>query len=174
MSEFKDKINKQIKKIDKSISNEDEKLKVMKSIEEIISIFTSYVVFINERQAEIEERIDEVYDILTNIEDGMFDLEDSFSDAICPYCGENIPIYTKSNEEEFECPNCHHTIEFENHSNTIKINKIKNEEKKPRYNPDSIIDKLSSEYDPFSDYDSEDNLNDDSDLNYGDDDDIPF
>ena len=172
MSEFKNKIKKNIKDIENTITNKEEKQKVMKSIEDIISTFTSYVVTICERQTEMEDKIDEIYDILTNIEDGIKNEDTPILDAVCPYCGETIPIYYINNDEDFECPNCHHVVEYELNTKSFKSIKNKDMEYKSPLNPDSIIDYLSNDSNPYEDS----LINDQNDIDNYDigEDDIPF
>lgn len=115
MSEFKDKLTKEVTEIDQTISNPEEKTKVLGIIQEMIGDFTKHIVALTERQNEMEERVGEIYEMLSDIES---ELIESFSEdlqAECPYCGELIPL--ELNEEgdipDFECPICHNMIEME-------------------------------------------------------------
>ena len=114
MSEFKDKISKQVEMINNSISNDDERIKVLSCIQSLIQDFSTYVVQLTERQNELDEKLTDVFDILTNIES---EIGETNSDEIfgnCPYCGEEIPLVFKNGDfSDIECPNCHNTIELE-------------------------------------------------------------
>lgn len=114
MSEFKDKLTKKVEKIDKTISNPEEKTKVLNIIQEMIEDFTKHVVFLTERQDELEERVDEVYDVLSDIESELLNALTEDMQAECPYCGEIIPLEFENGEfVDFECPKCHNVIEME-------------------------------------------------------------
>jgi len=114
MSELKDKLTKEVSEIDKTISNPEERTKVMGIIQEMIENFTRHVVNLTERQNEIDEKVAEIYEILLDIES---ELVQGFADdlqAECPYCGEEIPLEFKDGEfVDFECPKCHNLIEME-------------------------------------------------------------
>ena len=71
MSELKDKLTKEVSEIDKTISNEDEKAKVLSIIQEMISDFTKHIVNLTERQNELDEKVTEIYDMLTDIEEEL-------------------------------------------------------------------------------------------------------
>ena len=114
MSSFKDKIARQVETINNTISNDEERVKVLGCIQELIQEFTMHVVQLTERQNEIDEKLTDVFDILTNIEStiGEDDSDNLFGN--CPYCGEEIPLILKDgNFADIECPNCHNTIEME-------------------------------------------------------------
>ena len=114
MSRLRKKLIKEVSEIDKTITNEAEKTKVMDIIQEMIKDFTEYIVELTERQNELEAEVSEIYDVLTNIEDVLADAIMARGEANCPYCGELIPVEFKDEEDtEFECPNCHNVIELE-------------------------------------------------------------
>lgn len=114
MSEFKDKLTKKVSEIDKTISNSEEKNKVLSIIQEMIEDFTKHVVFLTDRQDELEERVDEVYDVLSDIEAELLTSLTEDMQAECPYCGEIIPLELENGEfVDFECPKCHNVIEIE-------------------------------------------------------------
>ena len=114
MSDFKDKITKQVEIIDSVISNEQEKKTVMGAIQELIKDFTIRLVQMSERLNEQDEKITELYDLVTNIETNVFgDDEEDTAFGTCPYCGEEIPLTIKDeNFADIECPLCHNIIEI--------------------------------------------------------------
>ncbi len=113
MSDFKDKITKQVEIIDSAISNEDEKKKVLGAIQELIKDFTIRLVQMSERLNEQDERITDLYDIVSNLESNVFDEEEDTPYGTCPYCGEEIPLTIKDeNYADIECPFCHNIIEI--------------------------------------------------------------
>lgn len=114
MSELKDKLTKQVMKINNSISNENEKIEVLDAVKDMIQTFTEHVVTLSEKHIELEKRVEDVFDLLSSIEEEMIsNFEDDLQDE-CPYCGETIPlILPDENIAEFECPNCHNMIELD-------------------------------------------------------------
>lgn len=114
MSELKDKLTKEVEEIDKTISNTDEKAKVLNIIQEMIGDFTKHVVTLSARQDEIDEKVTEVYEMLLDIESELVEGLAEEIQAECPYCGEIIPLEFKDGEfSDFECPKCHNLIEME-------------------------------------------------------------
>lgn len=114
MSELKDKLTKEVSEIDKTISNEDEKAKVLSIIQEMIGDFTKHIITLTERQNELDEKVTEIYDMLTDIEEELVEGLAEDMQAECPYCGEIIPLEFKDGEfADFECPKCHNLIEME-------------------------------------------------------------
>ncbi len=109
MSNIRDKMAKQVEQINNSISNEEERTKVLHVIQDMLSDFTSYVVHLNEKQNELSEKFDDLSEIVLDLED---EIHESFEDntVICPYCGEEIPIMYKDTDNTFECPICHNSI----------------------------------------------------------------
>ena len=114
MSDLKDKLVKEVNTINEAISDEKEKKVVMDAVQNLINVFTEHVVKLSERQSEAEARIEEILDTLSSIED---ELIENFADDLqitCPYCGEEVPLKFPDDESaDFECPNCHNTIELE-------------------------------------------------------------
>ena len=114
MSKFRENITKQIKIIDETVSNEDEKIATFKAIQNIIQDFSQKVVMLNSRQDELDEKLTEIYDILTDIEEAVSDEEDDEDDFLgtCPYCGEEISVRFKDEKtNELQCPFCHNIID---------------------------------------------------------------
>lgn len=114
MSELKDKLTKEVEKINNTISNPDEKTKVLSVIQEMIGDFTKHIVHLTERQNEMEEKMEEIYEMLSDIESELVSCLAEDVQAECPYCGEIIPLEFKDGEfSDFECPKCHNLIEME-------------------------------------------------------------
>lgn len=116
MSELKDKLTKEVEEIDKTISNPEEKAKVLKVIQEMISDFTKHVINLTERQNETEEKVTEIYDVLADLEEELVRGWQEDLQGECPYCGEIIPFDFENEDGElcdFECPKCHNVIEIE-------------------------------------------------------------
>ena len=113
MSEFKDKIIKEVEKIDKTISNDEEHRIVMKSLEAILQDFTTHVIHLIDHQEEIEEQIvqiqEDILDLQSQVNGDFGELEQN-----CPYCGKAIPLWTIDESlDEVECPNCHKMVEID-------------------------------------------------------------
>jgi len=116
MSELKDKLTKEVEEIEQTISNPEEKAKVLKAIQEMIGDFTKHIITLTERQNEIEEKVTEIYDVLTDLEEELVRGWQEDLQGECPYCGEIIPFEFENEEGEycdFECPKCHNVIEIE-------------------------------------------------------------
>ena len=114
MSEFKDKITKQVEIIDATIKDEKEKTIVMNAIQELIKEFTTHLVRVSEFQNELEEQIVDLQESVVDIQNQMG--EDGFNEesyGTCPYCGEEIFIDREEGSSKFVCPVCHNTIEIE-------------------------------------------------------------
>jgi predicted RNA-binding Zn-ribbon protein involved in translation (DUF1610 family) len=113
MSNLKDKITKQVEAINNTISSDDERTKVLNSVQEILQDFTSYIVHLSESQEELQNKVDELTEIVLSLEDELHGEADDML-ATCPYCGEEIPLLFKDADySSFECPNCHNEIELE-------------------------------------------------------------
>ncbi len=113
MSEFKDRIIKEVEKIDKTISNDDERKVVMKSLEAILQDFTTHVVRLLDRQEEVEEQVaqmqEDILDLQGQVNGDFGELEQN-----CPYCGQAIPLWAIDETlNEVECPNCHKMVEVD-------------------------------------------------------------
>ena len=114
MSEFKDRITKQVEIIDSAIKDDDEKAIVMNSLQEIIKEFTTHLVRVSEFQNELEEQIVDLQESIVDIQNQMGD--DGFNEDLygtCPYCGEEIYIDREEGSSKCICPVCHNTIEIE-------------------------------------------------------------
>ena len=111
MSNLRDKMAKHVESINNTISNDEERSKVLNDIQKILQDFTSYVVLLNEKQTELQGKVDELAEIVLDLEDELHEGFDS-SFTVCPYCGEDIPILCKDGDNSFECPVCHNTIEM--------------------------------------------------------------
>ena len=111
MSNLRDKMAKHVESINNTISNDDERSKVLNDIQKILQDFTSYVVLLNEKQTELQGKVDELAEIVLDLEDELHEGFDS-SFTVCPYCGEEIPILSNENDNSFECPVCHNIVEM--------------------------------------------------------------
>ncbi len=115
MSDFKDKISKQVEIIDSAISSQEEKKIVMNAIQELIRDFTIRLVQLSERINEQDEKITDLFDLVGNLESNVFDEDNDTIFGTCPYCGEEIPLFIKDNDfADVECPSCHNIIEINN------------------------------------------------------------
>jgi len=121
MSEFKDKIIKEVEIIDKTISNDEERKIVMKSIESLIQDFTTHLVQVVEFQNNMQDQIADIQDSLIEIHNQINEDID-FEELKCPYCGDLVPSWLiEDSSNEIECPNCHKTIviDFDDDSNEL-------------------------------------------------------
>lgn len=114
MSDLKEKLTKEVTEIDRTISNPEEKEKVLNVIQEMIRDFTGHIIRLTERQNELEEKLNEVHEMLSDIQEEIVDALAEDMEAECPYCGEIIPLKWEDGEfVDFECPKCHNMIEME-------------------------------------------------------------
>lgn len=113
MSDLKKTVTDEIVDIQNTISDKNEAVEVMKSINRIIDAFSNALLEVSRRQTKLEERTEEIFDTLSNIEEEIIQgLGDDF-EAECPYCGEEISYAIPEDGSDFECPKCHNTIELE-------------------------------------------------------------
>ena len=113
MSDLKKTVIDEIVDIQNTISDKNEAVEVMKSINRIIDAFSNALLEVSRRQTKLEERTEEIFDTLSNIEEEIIQgLGDDF-EAECPYCGEEISYAIPEDGSDFECPKCHNTIELE-------------------------------------------------------------
>ena len=110
MSEFKDRVSKNVQDIYDSISNESEREAVLKSVQSLITDFTTHLVQLSEYQNELQEQIIDLQESVVDIQNRMDDEYDDDLYDVCPYCGEEIFVIPDENTHEFECPKCHKTI----------------------------------------------------------------
>ena len=109
MAGMKDKLNE----IQNVVSNPEEATKVMSIIMEIVEEYEDKLMNLEKRQMMLEEKTAEILDMLSDMEEELVSaLNDEF-EAECPYCGETIPFKIPEDGEDFECPECHNTIELE-------------------------------------------------------------
>lgn len=114
MSDIKEKLTKQVERINETITDAKEKAIVMDAVQNMINVFTEHVVKLTERQAEVESRVEEILDMLSSLEEEMIENFAEDLQAECPYCKEMIPLRFPDDESaDFECPNCHNVIELE-------------------------------------------------------------
>lgn len=116
MSDFKDKVTKSVEEIYDSISNEEERAKVLRCLQELITDFTTHLVQISEFQNELEEQIVDLQEAVVDIQNEMRDDNDDLL-GNCPYCGEEVFIIPDEKTHEFECPHCHKIIIAEEDNN---------------------------------------------------------
>lgn len=139
MSNLRDKMAKHVESINNTISNDDERSKVLKDIQKILQDFTSYVVLLNEKHTELQEKVDELSEIVLDLEDELHDGFDS-SFTVCPYCGEEIPILCNENDNTFECPVCHNVVEMTYETNETVKDDTKTDIHSKIIHKDNVID----------------------------------
>lgn len=113
MANMKKDLDKRLNCIKESISNEEEATKVMSIVMEIVEDFEDRLNSVEQRQVALEEKTAEIYGMLEDMEEELVAAMNEEFEAECPYCGETIPFVIPEDGEDFECPNCHNTIELE-------------------------------------------------------------
>ena len=113
MPNFKDRVTKDVEDIYNTISNEEERAKVIKSVQNLITEFTTHLVNLSEFQNELESQVVDLQEAVLDIQSQLG--EDGADDSMdtCPYCGQDIFVSLDNGSHEFECPNCHNIIEIE-------------------------------------------------------------
>ena len=106
-------IKKNLEEIKNTISNADEATKVMAIVMESVEGFEDKLMEVEKRQAALEEKTAEIFEMLSDMEEELVSALNEEFEAECPYCGETIPFKIPEDGEDFECPNCHNTIELE-------------------------------------------------------------
>ena len=116
MLNFINEMSKHVEDINNTISNEEERAKVLKSLQYMIQGFTTHVIQLKEHQNELEEELTTLQEQFADLQEAFID--DKFEDddicGTCPYCGEDVPLDLKNGDfADVECPNCHNMIELE-------------------------------------------------------------
>lgn len=112
MSDLKKQVTDKIDEIKSTVSNEEELEKVIKSVYSIVDAFSNQLLEVSKRQIKLEEKTEEIFEMLSNIEEELIQGLDDFA-MECPYCGEDVSESVPEDGSDFECPNCHNTIELE-------------------------------------------------------------
>ncbi len=126
MSELKNRYHAILQDIENHIQDEQEKKYVIEKFQELSMVFMDIIdrlTYMNdikmkeieERQHEIDSKLDEVKQSVDGIESDIYEEgEDYEFEIICPYCNYQFlaDISSEANTE-VECPECHNVIELD-------------------------------------------------------------
>ena len=126
MSDIKGKYKKVIEDLEKNIKDPKDLLYAKEKIMELTLIFMDIIdrltaltdariKEIEERQEEIDNRINSVKSMVDEIEEDIYEEDDGYQfEIVCPYCNyefaTNIPDEERN---EIKCPNCNNIIELD-------------------------------------------------------------
>jgi len=84
-------------------------------IDRVTSLTDDRMNKIEEKQREINGRINNVQTVINNIENDIYENEENYEfEIVCPYCNyEFTADIEEENKEEIQCPECHNTIELD-------------------------------------------------------------
>jgi len=126
MSELKDNYKKIIEEIETHFQNENDVIFVKDKINEVTTLFmdildrltyitNSRIEEFEEKQNQLEDKIEDVKQTVTGIENDIYEDEEMYEfEIICPYCNyEFVTDINSENNTEIECPECKNIIELD-------------------------------------------------------------
>ena len=126
MSDIKGKYKKILEDLEKHIKDPEDLLYTKEKFMELSLIFMDIIdrltaltdariKEVEERQAEINEKINSVQSMVDEIEGDIYEDEEDYEfEIICPYCNYEFTTDIEDGEkEEVKCPNCHNIIELD-------------------------------------------------------------
>ena len=126
MSDIKGKYKKILEDLENNIKNPEDLLYAKEKVMELTLIFMDIVdrltaltdariKEIEEKQEEINSRINSVQSIVDEIEGDIYEEDDNYEfEIVCPYCNyEFTTDITDGEKEEIKCPQCNNIIELD-------------------------------------------------------------
>lgn len=126
MSELKNRYHAILQDIENHIQDEQEKKYVIEKFQELSMVFMDIIdrlTYMNdikmkeieERQREIDNKLEEVKQSVDGIESDIYEEgEDYEFEIICPYCNyQFLADISSDTNTEVECPECHNIIELD-------------------------------------------------------------
>ena len=126
MSDIKGKYKKVIEDLEKNIKDPKDLLYAKEKIMELTLIFMDIIdrltaltdariKEIEERQEEIDNRINSVKSMVDEIEGDIYEEDDGYEfEIVCPYCNYEFTTDMADEErDEIKCPNCNNIIELD-------------------------------------------------------------
>lgn len=126
MSDLKGKYKKILEDLENNIKNPEDLVYAKEKFMELTLIFMDIVDRLTlitdarikemeERQEEINNRINNVQSVIDEIEGDIYENEDSYEfEIVCPYCNyEFTTDITDEEKKEIKCPNCNNIIELD-------------------------------------------------------------
>ena len=126
MSDLKGKYKKILEDLENNIKNPEDLVYAKEKFMELTLIFMDIVDRLTlitdarikemeERQEEINNRINNVQSVIDEIEGDIYENDDSYEfEIVCPYCNyEFTTDITDEEKKEIKCPNCNNIIELD-------------------------------------------------------------
>ena len=126
MSDIKGKYKKILEDLENNIKNQEDLLYAKEKVMELTLIFMDIVdrltaltdariKEIEEKQEEIDNRINSVQSIVDEIEGDIYEDDDNYEfEIVCPYCNYEFTTDIADGEkEEIKCPQCNNIIELD-------------------------------------------------------------
>lgn len=126
MSDLKNHYQAILKDLENHFQNEDDKGFVLNKFQELSMMFMDVIdrltyltdiriKEVEERQQEIDNRIETVKKAVEGIENDIYEDDEAYEfEIVCPYCNHEFVADINSEENaEVECPECHNIIELD-------------------------------------------------------------
>lgn len=126
MSDIKGKYKKIVEDLEKNIKNPEELNYVKEKVMELTTMFMDIIdrltiltdariKDLEEKQEQINSKIDNVQSIVNEIEGDIYEDENSYEfEIVCPYCNYEFTTDIADEEkEEIKCPKCNNIIELD-------------------------------------------------------------
>lgn len=126
MSDLKNHYQAILKDLENHFQNEDDKAFVLNKFQELSMMFMDVIdrltyltdiriKEVEERQQEIDNRIETVKKAVDGIENDIYEDDEAYEfEIVCPYCNHEFVADINSEENaEVECPECHNIIELD-------------------------------------------------------------
>lgn len=126
MSDLKNHYQAILKDLENHFQNKDDKAFVLNKFQELSMMFMDVIdrltyltdiriKEVEERQQEIDNRIETVKKAVDGIENDIYEDDEAYEfEIVCPYCNHEFVADINSEENaEVECPECHNIIELD-------------------------------------------------------------
>ena len=124
MAKLREEYKKFLEDIEKNLKNKEDleyvKVrfsmfvdKVIDEMDMLVDYKTQKMNELEERQKEIDDKMNKMQQIIDNIEKDIYSDEGFDFEIICPYCDNQFVIDVDENKTEIECPVCNNIIELD-------------------------------------------------------------
>ena len=124
MAKLREEYNNFLEDIEKNLKNKEDleyvKVrfsmfvdKVIDEMDMLVDYKTQKMNELEERQKEIDDKMNKMQQIIDNIEKDIYSDEGFDFEIICPYCDNQFVIDVDENKTEIECPVCNNIIELD-------------------------------------------------------------
>lgn len=123
IKDLKNEMNSFMQDIEAKITNQEERdfildrtaqlfNVIVNEIENVLDYKTSEIEALENKQKEIDGKMDDMEAVLKNITRDIYEDEEDF-EIICPYCNNEFDADVDENVTEVICPECENTIELD-------------------------------------------------------------